>query len=124
MFDNTKPASKGFGSQLTITFLDEPRLETNVMLHFPLIRLQVTSCDFSAYACEEKSSEVIVLVISRVRYGTWKERILPILEISGWETVELGARTYMVNSSIGYRFEYRYYGKSAPVWVGTLEVIE
>ena len=64
------------------------------------------------------------MVISRVRYGTWKERILPILEISGWETVELGARTYMVNSSIGYRFEYRYYGKSAPVWVGELEVIE
>ena len=62
---------------------------------------------------------------NKVRYSTWKNRIMPILEISGWKTIEADKfMTYMVNDSIGYRFEFRYYGKSAPVWIGELEVIE
>ena len=61
---------------------------------------------------------------NRTYYSTWKKRIVPILELSGWEEVEIGARTYMVNHSIKCRFEYRYYGNSSPFWIGELEVIE
>ena len=60
----------------------------------------------------------------KVYYSTWKNRILPILKISGWIDEKTDNKTYKVNSMIGYRFEYRDYGKSAQVWVGELEVIE
>ena len=60
----------------------------------------------------------------KVRYSTWKNRMLQILEISGWNTEQIDGRTYMVNPGVGCRFEYRDYGKSAQVWVGELEVIE
>ena len=60
----------------------------------------------------------------RTWYSTWRHRIIPILEISGWELQEIDAKTYFVNGSIGYRFEYRYYGNCAPIWLGELEVVE
>ena len=60
----------------------------------------------------------------KVYYSTWKNRILPILKISGWIDETIDDKTYKINYTIGYRFEYRNYGKSAQVWVGELEVIE
>ena len=60
----------------------------------------------------------------KVYNSTWKNRILPILKISSWTSKQLENRTYMINTMIGYRFEYRDYGKSAQIWVGELEVIE
>jgi len=30
----------------------------------------------------------------------------------------------MVNEAIGQRFEYRYYGNSAPIWIGPLEMVD
>jgi len=60
---------------------------------------------------------------NKVKYGVWKRRIVPILKASGWNIVNIDDHTYMVNESIGQRFEYRYYGNSAPVWLGNLEAI-
>ena len=58
---------------------------------------------------------------NKVKYGVWQRRIVPILKASGWNNVEIDGISYMVNTNIGYRFEYRYYGNSAPVWIGDLE---
>ena len=60
----------------------------------------------------------------KVYYSTWMNRIIPVLEISGWTDEKIDKKTYKINTSIGYRFEYRDYRKSAQVWVGELEVIE
>ena len=60
----------------------------------------------------------------KVYYSTWKNRMLQILEISGWIDEKIDDKTYMINRTVGYKFEYRDYGKSAQVWVGELEVIE
>ena len=59
----------------------------------------------------------------KVKYSVWKSRIVPVLEASGWHSLEIGGSTFMVNETIGLRFEYRYYGNSAPVNVGILEAI-
>ena len=64
------------------------------------------------------------MISNKLKYGVWQRRILPILEVSGWNSTINDGTTYMVNESIGQRFEYRYYGNSAPVWVGELEAIE
>ena len=64
------------------------------------------------------------MISNKVKYGVWQKRILPILEVSGWNISTIDGTTYMVNESVGYRFEYRYYGNSAPVWIGRLEAIE
>ena len=59
----------------------------------------------------------------KVIYRTWKNRILPMLELSGWTSYEDdNGTTFMFHESLNYRFEYRYYGNSAPVWLGELEV--
>ena len=60
----------------------------------------------------------------RINYSAWKCRILPILEVSGWNSLNLDGSTFMVNRTIGQRFEYRYYGNSAPIWIGPLEVVD
>ena len=59
----------------------------------------------------------------RIQYSAWKCRILPILEVSGWISRNLNGSTYMVNENIVLMFEYRYYGNSAPIWIGPLEAI-
>lgn len=51
----------------------------------------------------------------QIKYSVWRHRILPILELSGWEQVTEKNRTYMLNRTSGYRFEYMYYGNSSPV---------
>ena len=60
----------------------------------------------------------------RIHYSAWKCRILPILEVSGWIHRNLNGSTSMVNRDIAQRFEYRYYGNSAPIWIGPLEVVD
>ncbi len=60
---------------------------------------------------------------NKVKYGVWQRRIVPILKVSGWNSTNIDGISYMVNTTIGYRFEYRYYGNSAPVWLGNLEAI-
>ena len=60
---------------------------------------------------------------NKVKYGVWQRRIVPILKVSGWNSMNIDGIYYMVNTTIGYRFEYRYYGNSAPVWLGDLEAI-
>ena len=59
---------------------------------------------------------------NKVKYSVWKHRLLPILRASGWFEDEINGKTYMVNILVGHLFEYRYYGNSAPVWIGPLEV--
>ena len=59
-----------------------------------------------------------------IKYSVWKRRILPILEASGWNSMTVSGRTYMVNSALGQRFEYREYARCSPVLIGTLEVID
>jgi len=61
---------------------------------------------------------------NRIKYGVWKYRILPILEASGWTSQSIDGSNYMVNETFGQRFEYRYYGNSAPVLIGNLEVLD
>lgn len=60
---------------------------------------------------------------NKVKYGVWQRQIVPILKVSDWNSATIDDTTYMVNESIGQRFEYRYYGNYAPVWVGDLEAI-
>jgi len=60
----------------------------------------------------------------KVKYSSWKNRIIPLLELCGLKVERIDEKTYLVNREIGYRFEYRYYGHSAPVWIGETEVVE
>ena len=64
------------------------------------------------------------MISNKLKYGVWQSRILSILEVSGWNSMTINRTTYMVNESIGQRFEYRYYGNSAPVWIGELEAVD
>ena len=63
------------------------------------------------------------MAINQIKYSIWKDRILPILELSGWEKATEENRTYMMNRTSGYRFEFKYYGNSAPVKLCDLEQI-
>ena len=60
----------------------------------------------------------------KVLNRTWNERVRTVLEISGWDQQRDQGRTYMVNRTIGYRFEVREYARQAPVWIGELEELE
>ena len=58
----------------------------------------------------------------KIKYSVWMKRIVPILELSGWEITE-GDATYMLHRASGQRFSFRYYGNSAPVQIHDLEKI-
>ena len=59
----------------------------------------------------------------KIKYSVWKQRIVPILELSGWEQITEGDATYMLHRASRHRFEFRYYGNSAPVQINELEKI-
>ena len=60
----------------------------------------------------------------KIKYNVWMFRIVPILKASGWIDTTIDGTIFMVNESFGIRFEYHYYGRKAPVWIGESEAMK
>ena len=63
------------------------------------------------------------MALNQIKYTLWRDRIVPILELSGWEKATDGEKTLMRNRDYGYQFEFKYYGNSAPVKISDPEPI-